>query len=472
MIQFTNTENRRKEDFREISPGQVTMYTCGPTVYNFAHIGNFRAILAYDLCKRWLRSRGYAVRHVMNITDVDDKTIRDSQKEGTPLRDFTERYAKCFFEDCRALRVAPPDVTPRATDHIPEMLDLIQILMDKGIAYQGEDGSVYFSIEKYEPYGKLSHLKERELKVGARVQSDEYDKESVSDFALWKKWVPQDGDVKWDSPWGPGRPGWHLECSVMARKYLGDTIDLHMGGEDLIFPHHENEIAQSEAATGKPFVKYWVHNGYLMVEGRKMSKSAGNFYTLRDIFQKGYTGREVRMLLLSTYYRQAFNFTFEGLHAVRSALSRLDDLRDAMEKEAKDGGDNEVGAELLAVLKEAREKWDASLDDDLNTSAAFAALFEAVKAVNKLRLENPLGKAGAQKVLEFLDYADQVLAVAEKDKTEEEFPPRAQELLAERTEARKAKNWPRADEIRNELAAMGLTVENIVATAKKAVSLK
>ena len=460
MISFTNTETRRKEEFKELVKGKVTMYTCGPTVYNFAHIGNFRAILTYDLAKRWLRSRGYEVKHVMNITDVDDKTIRDSRKEGTELRKFTERYAQCFFEDCRALRVQPPEVTPRATDHIKEMLDLIQILMDKGIAYQGEDGSVYFSIEKYEPYGKLSHLKERELKVGARVQSDEYDKESVSDFALWKKWVPQDGDVKWDSPWGPGRPGWHLECSVMARKYLGDTIDLHMGGEDLIFPHHENEIAQSEAATGKPFVKYWVHNGYLMVEGRKMSKSAGNFYTLRDIFQKGYTGREVRMLLLSTYYRQAFNFTFEGLHAVRSALSRLDDLRDAMEKEAKDGGDNEVGAELLAVLKEAREKWDASLDDDLNTSAAFAALFEAVKAVNKLRLENPLGKAGAQKVLEFLDYADQVLAVAEKDKTEEEFPPRAQELLAERTEARKAKNWPRADEIRNELAAMGLTVED------------
>ena len=304
MIQFTNTENRRKEEFKELNEGQVTMYTCGPTVYNFAHIGNFRAILTYDLCKRWLVSRGYKVKHVMNITDVDDKTIRDSRKEGTALRDFTERYAKCFFEDCRELRVMPPDVTPRATDHIKEMLELVQILMDKGIAYQGEDGSVYFSIEKYEPYGKLSHLKERELKVGARVQSDEYDKESVSDFALWKAWVPQDGDVKWDSTWGPGRPGWHLECSVMARKYLGDTIDLHMGGEDLIFPHHENEIAQSEAATGKTFVRYWVHNGYLMVEGRKMSKSAGNFYTLRDIFKKGYTGREVRLLLLSTYYRQ------------------------------------------------------------------------------------------------------------------------------------------------------------------------
>ena len=457
MISFTNTETRRKEEFKELEKGKVTMYTCGPTVYNFAHIGNFRAILTYDLAKRWLRSRGYEVKHVMNITDVDDKTIRDSRKEGTDLRAFTERYAQCFFEDCKALRVQPPEVTPRATDHIKEMLDLIQILMDKGIAYQGEDGSVYFSIEKYEPYGKLSHLKERELKVGARVQSDEYDKESVSDFALWKKWVPADGPVKWDSPWGPGRPGWHLECSVMARKYLGDTIDLHMGGEDLIFPHHENEIAQSEAATGKPFVHYWVHNGYLMVEGKKMSKSAGNFYTLRDIFEKGYTGREVRFLLLSTYYRQAFNFTFEGLHAARSALSRLDDLREALEKEKATGSDVPVSEELKDVLAISYQKWEEALDDDLNTSAAFAALFEAVKAINKIRLENPLGKAGAEAALAFLDKTDEVMAVAEKD---EDFPQRAKELAIERTEARKAKNWARADEIRNELAAMGLTVED------------
>ena len=457
MISFTNTETRRKEEFKELVKGKVTMYTCGPTVYNFAHIGNFRAILTYDLAKRWLRSRGYEVKHVMNITDVDDKTIRDSRKEGTDLRAFTERYAQCFFEDCKALRVQPPEVTPRATDHIKEMLDLIQILMDKGIAYKGEDGSVYFSIEKYEPYGKLSHLKERELKVGARVQSDEYDKESVSDFALWKKWVPADGPVKWDSPWGPGRPGWHLECSVMARKYLGDTIDLHMGGEDLIFPHHENEIAQSEAATGKPFVHYWVHNGYLMVEGKKMSKSAGNFYTLRDIFEKGYTGREVRFLLLSTYYRQAFNFTFEGLHAARSALSRLDDLREALEKEKATGSDVPVSEELKDVLAISYQKWEEALDDDLNTSAAFAALFEAVKAINKIRLENPLGKAGAEAALAFLDKTDEVMAVAEKD---EDFPQRAKELAIERTEARKAKNWARADEIRNELAAMGLTVED------------
>ena len=457
MISFTNTETRRKEEFKELVKGKVTMYTCGPTVYNFAHIGNFRAILTYDLAKRWLRSRGYEVKHVMNITDVDDKTIRDSRKEGTDLRVFTERYAQCFFEDCNALRVQPPEVTPRATDHIKEMLDLIQILMDKGIAYKGEDGSVYFSIEKYAPYGKLSHLKERELKVGARVQSDEYDKESVSDFALWKKWVPADGPVKWDSPWGPGRPGWHLECSVMARKYLGDTIDLHMGGEDLIFPHHENEIAQSEAATGKPFVHYWVHNGYLMVEGKKMSKSAGNFYTLRDIFEKGYTGREVRFLLLSTYYRQAFNFTFEGLHAARSALSRLDDLREALEKEKATGSDVPVSEELKDVLAISYQKWEEALDDDLNTSAAFAALFEAVKAINKIRLENPLGKAGAEAALAFLDKTDEVLAVAEKD---EDFPQRAKELAIERTEARKAKNWARADEIRNELAAMGLTVED------------
>lgn len=457
MISFTNTESRRKEEFKELVKGKVTMYTCGPTVYNFAHIGNFRAILTYDLAKRWLRSRGYEVKHVMNITDVDDKTIRDSRKEGTELRKFTERYAQCFFEDCRALRVQPPEVTPRATDHIKEMLDLIQILMDKGIAYQGEDGSVYFAIEKYEPYGKLSHLKERELKVGARVQSDEYDKESVSDFALWKKWVPADGPVKWESPWGPGRPGWHLECSVMARKYLGDTIDLHMGGEDLIFPHHENEIAQSEAATGKPFVRYWVHNGYLMVEGKKMSKSAGNFYTLRDIFEKGYTGREVRFLLLSTYYRQAFNFTFEGLHAARSALSRLDDLREALEKEASSNAPGEVPESLKYLLEDSYSRWEEALDDDLNTSAAFAALFEAVKAINKLRLENPIGSAGAKAALAFLDKTDEVLAVAEKD---EDFPQRAKELAIERTEARKAKNWARADEIRNELAAMGLTVED------------
>ena len=457
MISFTNTESRRKEEFKELVKGKVTMYTCGPTVYNFAHIGNFRAILTYDLAKRWLRSRGYEVKHVMNITDVDDKTIRDSRKEGTELRKFTERYAQCFFEDCRALRVQPPEVTPRATDHIKEMLDLIQILMDKGIAYQGEDGSVYFAIEKYEPYGKLSHLKERELKVGARVQSDEYDKESVSDFALWKKWVPADGPVKWESPWGPGRPGWHLECSVMARKYLGDTIDLHMGGEDLIFPHHENEIAQSEAATGKPFVRYWVHNGYLMVEGKKMSKSAGNFYTLRDIFEKGYTGREVRFLLLSTYYRQAFNFTFEGLHAARSALSRLDDLREALEKEASSNAPGEVPESLKYLLEDSYSRWEEALDDDLNTSAAFAALFEAVKAINKLRLESPIGSAGAKAALAFLDKTDEVLAVAEKD---EDFPQRAKELAIERTEARKAKNWARADEIRNELAAMGLTVED------------
>ena len=457
MISFTNTETRRKEEFKELVKGKVTMYTCGPTVYNFAHIGNFRAILTYDLAKRWLRSRGYEVKHVMNITDVDDKTIRDSRKEGTELRKFTERYAQCFFEDCRALRVQPPEVTPRATDHIKEMLDLIQILMDKGIAYQGEDGSVYFSIEKYEPYGKLSHLKERELKVGARVQSDEYDKESVSDFALWKKWVPADGPVKWESPWGPGRPGWHLECSVMARKYLGDTIDLHMGGEDLIFPHHETEIAQSEAATGKPFVRYWVHNGYLMVEGKKMSKSAGNFYTLRDIFEKGYTGREVRFLLLSTYYRQAFNFTFEGLHAARSALSRLDDLREALEKEASSNAPGEVPESLKYLLEDSYSRWEEALDDDLNTSAAFAALFEAVKAINKLRLESPIGSAGAKAALAFLDKTDEVLAVAEKD---EDFPQRAKELAIERTEARKAKNWARADEIRNELAAMGLTVED------------
>lgn len=457
MLSFTNTESRKKEEFKSLRPGEVSMYTCGPTVYNFAHIGNFRAILTYDLAKRWLQTKGYKVKHVMNLTDVDDKTIRDSQKEGTPLREFTERYAKCFFEDCAELNVLPPAETPRATDHIQEMLDLIGILMEKGVAYKGEDGSIYFSIAKYPPYGKLSHLQERELKSGVRVQSDEYDKESVSDFALWKAWVPSDGPVKWASPWGEGRPGWHLECSVMARKYLGDSIDIHMGGEDLIFPHHENEIAQSEAATGKTFVHYWIHNGYLMVDGRKMSKSAGNFYTMREIFAKGYSGREVRFLLLSTYYRQAFNFTFEGLHAAQSAIARLDELRTAMKAETSDVA---VSEELEKALATGRERWDEALDDDLNTSAALAALFETVKLINKLKAQGPIGKAGAKKVLEFLDYTDLVLGLGEKVVKEDDFPARAKELLEERTVARKEKNWKRADEIRDELAALGLSVED------------
>jgi len=457
MIVFTNTQSRRKEDFIPLNPPQVTMYTCGPTVYNFAHIGNFRANITYDIVKRWLVFRGFDVRHVMNITDVDDKTIRSSREQGLSLNEFTGKFTTAFIDDCRKLSIITPDVTPRATDNIPQMIQLVEKLVEKGIAYSADDGSVYFSINKFDGYGKLSNLNTRELRHGARIDHDEYDKDHVSDFVLWKGWTDADGDVKWDSPWGPGRPGWHLECSVMSQGFLGDTIDIHMGGEDLVFPHHENEIAQSEAATGKPFVRYWLHNGYLMVEGKKMSKSLGNFYTLRDVLDKGYTGREIRYHLLSTHYRQPFNFTFDGLHAARSALQRLDDVRTALDAIVARNQSEPARETIVAAVKTAENAWIANLDDDMNISPALGAMFELVHQVNKWLLDDSVGSADAVCILSFLDVTDQLLAVAQED---EAFPAQAVALMDERVEARSAKNWARADEIRDTLAAMGLTIED------------
>jgi cysteinyl-tRNA synthetase len=457
MIVFTNTPSRRKEEFIPLDPPRVTMYTCGPTVYNFAHIGNFRAIIAYDLVKRWLTCRGYDVKHVMNITDVDDKTINSSREEGLALGNFTRKYTDAFFQDCAKLRISPPDITPAATGNIPRMIKLVEILVEKGIAYPAEDGSVYFSIAKCDNYGKLSHLDTRDLQHGARIDHDEYDKDHVSDFVLWKGWSEAVGDVKWDSPWGPGRPGWHLECSVMAQAYLGDTIDIHMGGEDLVFPHHENEIAQSEAATGKPFVRYWLHNGYLLVEGKKMSKSLGNFYTLRDVLDRGYTGREIRYHLLSTHYRQPFNFTFDGLHAARSALQRLDDVRAGLTDRMAQGTDGQVGDAVAAAVNTAETSWTGFLDDDINISPALGALFALVHQANIWLAAGTVSGADATCILAFLNETERLLAVAGE---EEEFPAEAIELMAQRTDARTDKDWSRADDIRNQLAAMGFTVED------------
>ena len=321
-----NTLTRSLDPFEPLVPGTARLYTCGPTVYNFAHIGNFRAYVFEDLLRRWLACKGFKVTQVMNLTDVDDKTIRDSRAAGLPLRDFTARYKQAFFDDIKTLGIQPAERYPAATDHIPEMIDLIQRLFDRGIAYQAPDKSVYFSIDKWPSYGKLARLDRSGMRSGVRISNDEYEKENVADFALWKAWDERDGDVSWPSPWGPGRPGWHIECSAMSMKYLGPSFDLHTGGVDNIFPHHEDEIAQAEAATGQPFATYWMHCAHLMVEGKKMSKSAGNFYTLRDILSRGYTGREVRYLLLSTHYRAALNFTFAGLDAARTALRRLDAL--------------------------------------------------------------------------------------------------------------------------------------------------
>ena len=457
MIEFTNTLSRRKEEFKPGDESRVSMYTCGPTVYNYAHIGNFRAIMAYDLVKRWLRDSGYNVLHVMNITDVDDKTIRNAAASGIPLEEFTRTYTEAFFEDCKTLRILPADKTPRATDNIPGMIDLVTVLIEKGHAYASRDGSVYFSIQSYDGYGKLSRLDTRDLKHGARIAHDEYDKDSVSDFVLWKGWTEADGTVQWESPWGKGRPGWHLECSVMAGKYLGDTIDIHMGGEDLVFPHHENEIAQSEAATGKPFVRYWLHNGYLLVDGKKMSKSMGNFYTLRDITDKGYSGREIRYHLLATQYRQPFNFTFDGLHAARSAIQRLDDVRTGLDRVIAANPEGTVRPEIKNEIERARTGWRKALDDDLNISPALGSLFDCVRQANRWLAEETVSGTEALAMKQFLDETDKILAIAG---TDDAVPDEALTLMQERQDARAGKDWTRADEIREKLALMGFCVED------------
>ncbi|MCK6499559.1 MAG: cysteine--tRNA ligase, partial [Nitrospira sp.] len=334
-LHLFNTLSRQVESFVPLDPASraVRMYCCGPTVHDYAHIGNFRTFVLADLVRRYLEFRGYTTTHVMNITDVEDKIIRRVRETGVPLAEYTGGFTQAFFEDHRALNCLPPHHAPRATGYIPAIIDLIQRLQERGMAYQAADRSVYFSISKYcgcgHRYGQLTNIQADQLRPGERVQNDEYAKESVADFALWKARVPEDGDVFWPSPWGEGRPGWHIECSAMGMALLGPSFDLHLGGEDLVFPHHEDEIAQSEGAglqsPGTPFVKHWLHGAFLLVEGRKMSKSLGNYYTLRDLLQKGYAGREVRYLLMSAHYRESFNFTLEGLAGARTALARLDE---------------------------------------------------------------------------------------------------------------------------------------------------
>ena len=326
-LTFYNSLTRRQQEFLPITPGQAGLYTCGPTVYNYAHIGNFRAYMFEDLLKRTLLYLGFQVKHIMNLTDVDDKTIRGAQAAGCSLNDFTQKYKDAFFQDIAALRILPADVYPAATEHIDDMIAIIATLFAKGIAYQADDRSVYFSIAKWPQYGQLVNIDREQMRSGVRVKLDEYAKDSAADFALWKAWDEADGEVYWDSPWGRGRPGWHLECSAMSSKYLGATFDMHCGGIDNMFPHHEDEIAQSEAANGCKFVNYWLHCAHLVVDGQKMSKSLGNFYTLHDILDKGYSGREVRWVLIGTHYRQSLNFSFQALEDARASLQRIDAFR-------------------------------------------------------------------------------------------------------------------------------------------------
>jgi cysteinyl-tRNA synthetase len=455
-IRFFNTLTRRKEKFTPIEPDKVRMYTCGPTVYDYAHIGNYRAFLFEDLLKRWLEYRGFKVTHVMNLTDVDDKTIKGSQKQQIPLKQYTAHYTNAFFEDIKALNIKPADYYPKATDHIPEMIALVKKLIQKGYAYKAPDNSTYYAIKKFKNYGKLSHIKVAELKAGARVKTDEYEKEEAQDFALWKAWTPEDGDVFWETELGKGRPGWHIECSAMSMKYLGETFDIHCGGVDNMFPHHENEIAQSEAATGKRFVRFWLHNEHLLVEGKKMAKKFGNFYTLRDLLGKGYDPIAIRFLLLSTHYRQQFNFTFEGLDATKGAIERLRNLM----RRLQDADGKDSGGKVAELVHGVQAGFGEAMDDDLNVSVALGTLFDFAREVNALLDADVVSRSEADEVDTLMRGFDGVLGVIGEAEMEEALPKEAEELIKKREEARKARDWARADALRLRLREMGVVVED------------
>lgn len=457
MLEIFNTLTRRKEVFQPINEGEVKLYTCGPTVYDFAHIGNFRTYVWQDVLKRWLKYRSFKVRHVMNITDVDDKTIRGSRQEGISLRKFTERYTKAFFEDSKTLNILPADIFPKATEHIKEMVDLIKILTQKGYAYKAEDGSIYYAISKFKDYGKLSKLKIEELKPGARVKVDTYTKREAQDFALWKAWDPEDEDIFWETEIGKGRPGWHIECSAMSMKYLGPTFDIHTGGVDLIFPHHENEIAQSKGAVEELFVNYWLHVEHLMVEGQKMSKSLGNFYTLRDLLERGYDPRAIRYLLLSTHYRQQLNFTFQALKAAENTVQNLFDFI-ARLNEVEEVRENEQVDELI---KESRKRFENAMDNDLNISVGLVAIFDLINGVNKLMVEDKIGMKNAKDIIGLMLEVDKVLGLGlEEAIREEELPEEIKEMIQKREEARKRKDWKTADEIRAKIKEIGFALED------------
>jgi len=459
-LKLFNTLTRSVEEFRPIDPAgkRVGMYCCGPTVYDFGHIGNFRTFVLADLVRRYLQFKGYEVRQVMNITDVEDKIIARVREAKCTLRDFTQRYEAAFFQDCRSLNCLAPESAPRATEHVADIIGLIERLTERGIAYRAADGSVYFSIDKYRErgghYGQLLKLNLDELRVGERVRNDEYGKESLSDFALWKARTPEDGEVFWPSPWGPGRPGWHIECSAMSMKLLGPSFDLHLGGEDLIFPHHEDEIAQSEGAglqaPGGRFVAHWLHGAHLLVEGQKMSKSLGNFFTLRDLYNKGFQGREVRACLLSAHYRESFNFRLDGLQNARANLSRIDECLGKLREVA--------GSQTAPPETGLVSGFTAAMDDDLNVSAAWGEVFDWVREKNTLLATDKLDAPRAAAALAAWSQVDQVLGVGTT--TEAEAPEEIKALLEDRQAARKARDFARSDAIRDQLKGKGWVIDD------------
>ncbi len=468
-LRIFNTLSRSVQEFVPLDAAGKTvgMYCCGPTVYDVAHIGNWRTFVFGDLLRRYLEFKGYSLTHVMNITDVEDKIIKRVRESGQPLREFTGRFEAAFFEDMKALNCRAPHETPRATEHIAPIIALIEQLVKRGIAYRAPDGSVYFSIEKYQAhggrYGQLVKLNFEEMRVGERVRSDEYAKETAADFALWKARSAEDGDVFWASPWGEGRPGWHIECSAMSMELLGPSFDIHVGGEDLVFPHHEDEIAQSEGAgaqsSGQRFVKYWLHGAHLMVEGKKMAKSLGNYFTLRDLLAKGFAGREIRYLLLSAHYRETFNFTLQNLHGAKMSLQRIDDCLTRLREVA---GDAPGSAD-----RNLTGKFTAALDEDLNVAAAWGVVFEWVHELNRRLAQQALSRTDSADALATWQQLDSVLGVGAP--VDLSVPPEIGALVEARQAARKAKDFKRADALRDELKAKGWVVED---TAKGARAKK
>ena len=465
-IRFHNTLGGKVEPFEPLKPGVVHMYTCGPTVYDFAHIGNFRTFIFQDILRRFLKLRRFDLTHVMNLTDVDDRIIANAAAAHVSIRYYTDKYVQAFFADCKTLNVQSPEYWIRATDNIDSMVELIQELQKKTYTY-GSEGSIYYRITKFKDYGKLSKIDLSGIQAGARVDNDRYEKESARDFALWK--APKRGEHFWETAIGPGRPGWHIECSAMAMKYLGETIDIHTGGIDLAFPHHENEIAQSEAATGKPFVRYWMHAEHLLVEGEKMSKSLGNFYTLRDLFGKGYKPSALRFALASVPYRRQLNFTFDGLQQATSSVERLRNFAARLKNEKFPAGKQKGMAERIT---QAESDFDAGLSDDLNTAQALAAMFDFVREANIAMDKGEFRQGDVKAAIGFLATFDKIFAVLEDDDAEklkalgygvETAGPddaEIEKLVAERQVARQKRDFATSDRIRKQLSDRGILLED------------
>ena len=456
-LRLLNTYGRKLQKFVPLKKNVVRMYTCGPTVWDYAHIGNFRTYVFQDVLRRYLKFKRYKVIQVTNITDVDDKTIRQSKEAGVTLREYTKTYEEAYHADLAALNIERAEHYPRATEHIAQMIALVKRLVRKGFAYQAE-GSVYFDISKFKAYGRLSGAHIDELKTGARVDLDEYSKDEARDFVLWKGWRPEDGDVFWETAIGKGRPGWHIECSAMSMKYLGATFDIHSGGEDLIFPHHENEIAQSQAATGKRFVRFWLHSGMLLVGGRKMAKSSGNFFTLRDLLSKGHDPLAVRYLLMSAHYRAQLNFTEEALADAEKALEALRGTYHRVKNIDTAGKQNNTQLRKLLSMEET--KFEKVMDDDLNTPRALAAIHRAARAVNRAIDQGEVSMKDASVVHLFFSHLDNILGILGERMETQALPEDAKRLIRERDQARANKDWATADRIRNELLAMGVVIED------------